>query len=367
MPKLSQLQITSFRNIESASMAPADSINIILGPNGAGKSSILEAISVLAHGRSFRTSKFRRLINDEKSQFTLFGQLEDSLGSVDVPVGIQRDRSGKTDIKLAGRKVKSSAELALHLPLLVLNTHSFALLEGSPKDRRRFFDWLVFHVKHQFADSWRHLQRCIKQRNSLLRRDKITYSLVEPWDLEIAKAAAHIERARQESFLLLKDHFDEVMAELDFIDDTLSLVYNNGWGSSDESYLVQLRNNFERDCRLGYTSIGPHKAEIRLIRGRVPAVEIYSRGQQKALITALHIAEAKVFKQETGVSPVFLLDDLPSELDIRHQRLLAEWLESLSCQVFVTAVNESQLNETWPDTPEEKKKVFHVKHGTITS
>lgn len=350
----------------SARIEPTPYANFIVGENGAGKSSLLEAISVLAHAKSFRTHKFRRLIKDEQKAFTVFAKLK-SKDEVETTVGIERGRSGDSRFKIAGLAIQSSAQLAQQLPLLVINSNSFSLLEGPPKGRRMFFDWLVFHVKHEFADLWKQVSRCIKQRNTLLRRDKISYSDVEPWDAEIARLSSAIHEARLTCLELFKVEFDNSMAETKFAASSLALEYVSGWKPDAGSFQEQLAASFERDCHLGYTTLGPHKSDLKILIGRVPAVEVLSRGQQKVLISALFFSEAKVFKQISGRSPVFLIDDLPSELDDRHQNLLSSWTLSLSAQVFVTGISPGVLFDSgaWSNYEEHQKKVFHVKHGEV--
>lgn len=212
MPLLA-LRVDQFRNIVTASLNPSASLNFLYGTNGSGKTSLLEAISVLAHGRSFRTRKFTRLIHQAHSDFTVFGRVEQ--GGVATAMGVARKRSGDSQFRVDGVNMSSSAELAAHLPLLVLNSESFGLLTGAPKQRRQFFDWLVFHVKHEFRETWRNYSRCLKQRNTLLRRDKISYSDLRPWDIEIARLSLSIEGHRRACIEPLMAQFSALAEGLD--------------------------------------------------------------------------------------------------------------------------------------------------------
>ncbi len=367
MPSISHLNIQHFRNLGSISMEPSKRINIILGQNGAGKSSILESISMLAHGRSFRTHKYRSLIQDEKAEFVVHGKVDGDDGAVHQ-LGLLRRRKGDFTIKLDGKTVASASSLAKHIPLLVINSGSFALLEGSPKDRRKFFDWLVFHVKHQFSASWNQVIRCYKQRNSLLRRDKISYSDLEPWDIEIVKLSELIACDRESSFNLLNDHFTSILKPLlGRVPEGISLELKQGWKLGEGSFSKQLRNSFERDKSYGYSTLGPHKSDFVVKTSAGNAVDILSRGQQKLLISALYIAQAAVLKETNAQTPIFAVDDLPSELDQANQKLMGDWLNELGSQVFITGIEASCRNSIWPDyeTYEEPLKMFHVKHGEL--
>lgn len=379
MPIIAELGITHFRNMDSVSLYPSPHINLIHGSNGSGKTSILEAISVLAHGRSFRTHKYRRLIKDSAGEFTVFGRINPDcqMDGDSTAIGVRRAINGDCQFRMDGRNVQTSGELAQRLPLQVIDAHSFQLLEGSAKIRRQFFDWLVFHVKHEFREVWKSYTRSIKQRNSLLRRDKMSYSELTPWDTEIAKLGAQIQELREDVFrLFLKGFKDQICewSELGFIESRIvELVYLGGWkaaetkGSLEEQYKAQLRDSFERDRKLGYTSLGSHKSDIRISIDNIPAVEILSRGQQKMLIAALFISEATIYQQVTGKSAVFLLDDMPAELDRQRLAALGSWINRLQSQVFVTGVEANSLISIWPDIESKKVKVFHVKQGTVTN
>ncbi|WP_028885672.1 DNA replication/repair protein RecF [Teredinibacter turnerae] len=364
MPTLLRLDISHFRNLRSAALQPGEGINLIFGENGSGKTSILEAISVLAHGRSFRTHKYRRLINNDEKSFTVFAQLHEGTTR---NIGLNRASNGDTQIRIDGKAAYTSTELAECLPLLVMNSSSFQLLEGSAQVRRKFFDWLVFHVKHEFKQHWKLYARSIKQRNSLLRRDKITRSDLVPWDQELIKAAQHIESMRLEVFDQFQRYFLKEIGEFLFTDKlgaSLTCTYVSGW-SKEGDYKAQLDDQFERDVAAGYTHVGSHKSDLKINLARVPAVEELSRGQQKSVIVALYLAEALVFRSLTGRKPVFLLDDLPAELDEANLQIVGKALKNMGSQVFATAIDPKPILTGWELVEDKSLRMFHVKHGQV--
>lgn len=354
---ITRLSITQLRNLKEVNILPCPQLNFIFGANGSGKTSILEAISLLAHGRSFRTHKFRRLINHEHNQFAVFGLLNSEMA--EIPIGVSRHRNGETQFKVAGEVVQTSGQLAENLPLQIINADSFSLLSGSPSIRRQFFDWLVFHVKPDFRQQWKHLQRCLKQRNSLLRRDKIAYPDLLPWDHEICRLSACIQQSREYCLELF------IQAYKDFACGApIELDYMSGW-KFGEPLLEQLRGSFDKDKQQGYTSLGPHKSELKIRVEGIPAAEVLSRGQQKTLVTALHLAAASAFADVSGRCCVFLIDDMPAELDAEHIGLLGSWLNALGGQVFITGINVETIMESWPEIEQKHSAMFHVKHGQV--
>ena len=130
---------------------------------------------------------------------------------------------------LSGENLKSTSELARLLPLQVINPDTFRLLEGSPKLRRNFIDWGVFHVKHHdFFPLWKRMQKALKQRNSLLRHGRINGSELTSWNIEFEKAASAIDVLRSDYIQRLTPVFTEVLSELTDLDN-LTLQYYRGW------------------------------------------------------------------------------------------------------------------------------------------
>ncbi len=373
MPKLTQLSVRQVRNLESVDIQPHPKLNIITGANGAGKSSLLESINLLAHGRSFRTHKYRSVISQHADGLLVRGDIHAESGEEDK-VGLQRKRNGETLIRLNGKNVPGASTLARTTPLLVVNADTFRLLDGSPKDRRKFFDWLVFHVKHDFQSAWSQLIKCYKQRNTLLRRDKIAYSELEPWDREIDRLSGLIDSYRNEVMGGLRSELAQLLVGLPeqyqaLASDDIELGFRNGWRQSGDeaklSYFEQLQHAFAKDKAYGYSTLGPQKADMIIRQNKVLAVDVLSRGQQKLLVSALVVAQARTLAQKCGQTPIFAVDDLPAELDATSQKIMGEWLTALDAQVFVTGVDTQFIAQIWPDVNETQCTMFHVKHGQI--
>lgn len=365
---IKRLTIQNLRNITHIDLEPAAHLNIIYGDNGSGKTSLLEAISVLSLGRSFRSRKIKSLIQHSQQQLTVFGRLTlqvDPENHAEIPVGVQRDLQGGGVIKVGGRLVASASELTENLPLQLMNGHSFLLLEGAPQERRQFMDWLVFHVEHDFLHIWKDFQKALKQRNTLLRHDKISRAMLAPWEASLAENAEKLDQMRSQVFAQFMQRFESLVQDFIAIDG-LSLDYYRGW-ERGTAYATSLEQGTERDMHLGYTRVGPHRADIRIMIMGQPAAEILSRGQQKLLVSAMRIAQAVVFQELTARRCVYLIDDLPAELDAHYQKVLASWLDRLGCQVFVTGVDRDTILRAWPDpAPARTIAVFHVEHGKIT-
>ncbi|MGH1373043.1 MAG: DNA replication/repair protein RecF [Cellvibrionaceae bacterium] len=360
---LRRLSAQNLRNITSLDIELDSQLNIFYGDNGSGKTTLLEAVSILSLGRSFRSRKYKTIINHDSESYTVFGQVDDAQDSALIPIGVQRDRKGQVQIKRSGIACATAAELAESLPVRILNGHSFGLLEGAPLVRRQFLDWLVFHVEPDFYETWRSYEKCLKHRNSLLRRDKIEASQLALWDRELAPLAARLDDYRQSTYKLIKPVFDRLLSGFEGLEN-VGVRYYAGW-DNEKPFLDLLTDTQERDSDLGYTRQGPHRADLRINYGGSPAVDILSRGQQKIVVSALMIAQGIIFSEITNRTCVYLIDDLPAELDDSFRKTLAGWLSDMNCQVCVTGVEKQVLMDAWSNDS-LSTRVFHVKHGTIT-
>jgi len=360
MSIIEKLSVAAVRNINSLDIEPIATVNILHGENGSGKTSILESIHLLASGRSFRTSKLDPLINIEKGEAVVFARLVDG-----KEIGLSKSRRQKHHLKFRSEKQSNWENVARELPCQILDSNSFLLLEGGPRSRRQFLDWGVFHVEHSFVENWRRTKKSIANRNLLLRQRSPDFSQIAAWDSELCLSAKEVHRARAEYFQLFLPLFLELYREMIGIDsDALRIDYECGW-DADKGLADVLVESRDIDIRYGATQSGPHRADLSLKIGRNRAVDILSRGQQKMLVSAMKIAQGLLLSQALDRKCIFLVDDLPSELDHENRAAILSQLVSMGSQIFVTCVEIGGILDSLPGQP--KLATFHVERGTITS
>ncbi|MFR0673875.1 DNA replication/repair protein RecF [Enterobacterales bacterium AW_CKDN230030176-1A_HGKHYDSX7] len=358
---LRRVSVTGVRNLQPATFEPSPRINILYGDNGSGKTSVLEAIHLLGLARSFRSTRLNPVIQHEQVSCTVFGQV-DVLEGGTRNLGIARERQGDFSIRIDGQNARGTAQLAEILPLQLINPDSFRLLEGAPKIRRQFLDWGVFHVEPRFMATWQRLQKALRQRNSWLRHGTLDVASQAAWDHELCAASVEIDEFRRSYIAALKPVFERTLSQLLELDG-LTLSYYRGW-DKDRDLQAVLAASLQRDQQLGHTQAGPQRADLRLRLGAHNAADILSRGQQKLVVCALRIAQGHLVNQARQGRCIYLVDDLPSELDEEHRGALCRLLEELNCQVFITCVDEELLRDGWQtDTP---VALFHVEQGRIT-
>ena len=318
---------------------------------------------MLATGRSFRSRQHQAVIQEGAERLAVFAQLENG-----VSLGVERRRDGGGRIRVNQHPAESSSQLASCLPLQVINSESFSALDGGPGVRRRLLDWTVFHVEHSYMSAWKSYQIALKQRNALLRRGKIDPESLSIWERTLAESGSKVDQLRREVFRKLSATIMRLLKEIP--DSPLARVemsFRSGW-KKDVALDVALRDSRDGDLAQGYTRVGPHRADLRFTIAGEAAHGILSRGQQKMLVCALRTAMAEVVRQQ-GDWPVFLVDDLPAELDSENQLLFARWVSACAAQVLVTGIEREATSRPWRqlEPPWNSPLVFHVEHGRISA
>jgi DNA replication and repair protein RecF len=362
-PALSRLQVQNIRNLQDVALQDLRRVNVFFGRNGSGKTSVLEAIHLLGMARSFRGS-IKSLVTHGQVSCTVFGKVASPASPAGLSLGVQRETSGDSRIKVAGRAVRTVAELVEHLPLQVINADSFDLLTGAPGARRQYLDWGVFHVEHRFFSQWQRFQRGIKQRNKLLRRGKIRAEELSVWTRELADSGSALNEYRQAYLALLVPRFKEILARLAPALEGMELRYRQGWDKQLD-YAAALENSQGIDREQGYTHVGPQRADIRVMIDHHLAADTLSRGQQKLVVCALKLAQGQLLSEMGRGRCTYLVDDLPSELDRQHSEQVCELLASMDAQVFITCVQHQDIDAVWPASGRAELAMFHVEHGRV--
>ena len=329
---LSRLQVTDFRCLQSAELALDPHFTLISGANASGKTSVLEAIYVLGRGRSFRTRRLEHLIHNGTERFVVFGEIETATRR--VPMGVEGSRQG-IRAQIDGDKPSSLAELALFLPVQIIDPEVHRLIEEGPSRRRRFLDWGVFHVEQSFVGHWQRYQQVLKQRNAALR-SKQPRAVVSVWDSDLIRSGELLGAARARYVGLLLPHAQAIATNL--LGMELTLTYRNGW-TRDHSMADALAQSWNHDVEIGATQIGPHRAELGIRLDGLPVKDRISRGQQKLLASALLIAQIKLFPEGAPVQPSLLLDDPAAELDDARLAGLIREVSGQSVQLIVTTLH----------------------------
>lgn len=371
--RVTRLDIHQLRRFEQIQILPGPGLNLFTGGNGAGKTSVLEALHLMAYGRSFRGRVREGLVREGQTALEVFVEW----GESGVPAshsddalatpGFRQRRAGLRHSghdwsgRLDGAGVAQLGDLCAALAVVTFEPGSHALITGSAEIRRRYLDWGLFHVEHDFLGTWRRYSRALKQRNALLKT-RAPLSQLDSWDHELAEAGEPLTRLRQAYLDALQPRFCELLADLAPALGDSRLDYLPGWRRDEIPLADALLMVRDRDLQSGFTSVGPHRADWRIQFEGIPGRDALSRGQAKLTALSALLAQAGHFADSTGEWPVIALDDLASELDRAHQLRVLSRLFASDAQVFITgtempaALMDPGFPFTW----------FHVEHGAVT-
>lgn len=354
---LERLMIDGVRNLAQQRVELRPGPSLFFGDNGSGKTSVLEAVHLIGTGRSFRTHTARPLIMHGSD--CCFVQARIVKSKQQHSAGIRRHRSGESELRLDGEEATSLAALAELLPLVLLDTDGLELVTGAPEQRRRYLDGALFHVEQPFLEVWRRFQRVLRQRNAGLRRGMLAEDGV--WLEELARAGEALTQSRARMAATLETLFLELVAGLSGELGDVSLAFRQGWDQK-QSLLAALQGSIESDQGQGFTRVGPHRADLKVLWGGRSAADVMSRGQTKLTVAALRLAQGRLIEQRLGFPPVYLVDDMAAELDRGHARRVCGVLAASGGQVLMTAVDRNDIESIWPGN---ELSLFHVEQGSV--
>ena len=332
--QITRLNIERVRNLRTVALHGLQPFNVFYGQNGSGKTSILEAIHLLATGRSFRTHIPKHYIQTDTQDAIVFAQ------SCSEKIGMQKLLSGEQLIKVNGDNIATQGQLAKILPLQLIDPQSTDIIDHGAKPRRQLLDWLMFHVEPEFYHAWQYYSRALKQRNSLLKtRRNLSLTDLEQW----------------------MGFFEQDLKHL-LPDIEVQLEYSPGF-HTELGLLNDLQSHHQKDLERRYTEYGPHKADLRLKTSLGDADVVLSRGQKKLLIIALKLSQIAML-HACNKETVVLLDDLTAELDLTAQQRLIERLSQLGSQVFITTLDHESVQKHLHDLS-ISYQLFSVENGTV--
>jgi DNA replication and repair protein RecF len=363
--RVTRLEVRGLRRFGEVRLEPSAGLNVITGDNGAGKTSLLEALHLMAYGRSFRGRVRDGLVRAGESALEVFVEwqevVRDATGPSERPRRAGLRHSGQHwSGRLDGATVAHLGELCAALAVVTFEPGSHALITGAAEGRRRYLDWGLFHVEPDFLGLWRRYARALKQRNALLKA-RTGDAQLDSWDHELVDAGEPLDRHRQNYLDALQPRFAALLAELAPALGPTALSYQPGWRREESSLADALLLARERDRVLGYSSVGPHRADWRLGFASLPGRDALSRGQTKLTALAALLAQAGHHAEACGEWPLVALDDLASELDRPHQTRVLQQLLGTGAQVFITG---TELPPSLIALGSDFTR-FHVEHGAL--
>jgi DNA replication and repair protein RecF len=339
---LQRLELDHFRLYERLRLEVPRPGLCLVGANATGKTSLLEAIYYLATARSFRFAADADLARHGAEGFVLRATLVRA--DRELQLALSYRRGGKT-AAVDGERCSRLSDILGRLVTCCFTVEDLDTIRGSAGRRRRFLDLLLGQVSPRYTRAAAELQANLKQRNAALRREPFDAAAVRAWDGPLARSAALVTELRRAAVDELIEPARLAFTELSGTTLHLRLDYEGaleetrlGAAALEEPFLELWRRNLERDRRRGYTTKGPHRDDLALRLDDVDLRRYASRGQQRLAVVALRLAEAEFLARRTGTRPVFLLDDVASELDDTISARLLPALDERVDQLILTCL-----------------------------
>jgi len=345
--QIASLSLVNFRCHRRLDLAFPPGLNLLLGPNGSGKTTVLEAIMLLATGRSLRTNWLRELVRWDAEQARAEGEFRSRSGRTDrVAITLTRRGPGEAqrDLALNGAPPPSASLLLQRLPVILFEPEDLQLVKAGARERRRFMNVALAGLRPLYLDDLVRYRRAMQQRNELLKQaalGRVSGEDLAPWTAQMVKAGAQLVADRRWLIEHLAPRAAAFYAALSGGSEPLELRYRpnieseEGLPETMQAFYEALENSAAWEQRRGATQVGPHRDELLTLVGGRSAREFASQGQQRTAALALKLAQAQLLADSRGESPLVLLDDCLSELDADRQRHVLELVGQFD-QLFLT-------------------------------
>ena len=363
---LESLEAHQFRNL-SGKVYWGEGLNLIYGENGQGKTNWLEAVYLLATGKSFRTQKPQEAVRFGEDLAVVRGRVARSR---DVQRDLQVTVQGNTKTLSVNGKREAVARYLSQLHTVAFTADELEVVRGGPDARRKFLDRGVVSLQHTYVQTLADYQRVIRQKNRLLQDASETEmsladvrAVIEPWNEQLVTLGASIHRARLDYAERLRSALETRLFEREEVTIRyVSSLEGKGDLSDYESLLAErLQLRLQAEMASGYTLIGPHRDDLEILFDGRDIRTFGSSGQQRSALILLDLAAISVYYSWHSEYPLFLIDDVDAELDRKRIGHLLEYLQGRT-QTFVTTSKEGLVKQF-----AARSNVYEVRGGEASA
>ncbi len=336
---IENLTLHNFRNYEEERFTFEEGLNVLTGRNAQGKTNCAEAVFYLCTGASLRIRHDRQLIRRGAPSAHITARVRTRFGIVQLEAAIFEN---KRELFVNGNKVTRAADFVGNMNSVFFSPGELRLIQDGPDERRRFLNLSISQTSREYCTALTRYQRILDQRNNLLKEHDLSLvsETLPVWDEQLASYAARIVRHRRRYLARLSPLARDAHAFLTDGAEELSLEMDGTYPENEdeiaEKLLRQFASSRERDMRLGFTSVGPHRDDIRISINGADARGYSSQGQARTAALSMKLAETQIFRELAGEAPVLILDDVMSELDLPRRKKLLERVRDIQCILTCT-------------------------------
>lgn len=359
MATVEKLHILKFRNLRDQLVLPSKNINVLIGKNGEGKTNFIESLYYLGHGRSYKTKNLKDVITFDERQIQISAIIDGK------KITINKSRE-KNQVLIDGKKISSNSLLSQILPTQIISPDRGFVVGGTPKLKRSYLDWGVFHHNKNTLRTYTAYKKTLKNINSLLVSGN--KNQLDEWLTKLASLSVEITKERN-------DYVDKLTKTLskNLSHKLKSLVepffefkffLQTGWPkevdalsqNKIETYLLNNTDAFFKSKHLGY---GPHRSSIDYFLND-QGENFLSRGEQKKMSIVFWMLQILVLVENKKI-PIVLVDDISSELDNNKIKSIVDYLSEIKVQIFITDIGNKKL-----PLSEKNTASYKIESGVIT-
>ncbi|MGF1491485.1 MAG: DNA replication/repair protein RecF [Microcoleaceae cyanobacterium] len=396
---LKTLHLQCFRNYKDQRVVFDAPKTVLLGDNAQGKTNLLEAVEILSTLKSHRVSRDRDLVLNETAQGKISGELERSLGDVELAVKLRSQ--GRKTVSLNGETIKRHIDFLSTLNVVQFSSLDLELVRGGPEHRRTWVDRLLVQLEPIYAHILQQYNQVLRQRNALLKQAKTTLnqakiqselSLFAPnadlqpqlpplnrseialWDAQLAATGSRVIRRRDRVVERLAPLAAAWHRSISGSTENLAITYQpnvqvtvnsettetSSPENIQQAFLEKIASRAVAEQYQGTSLVGPHRDDVEFIINQTSARQYGSSGQQRTLVLALKLAELQLIEEVVGEPPLLLLDDVLAELDLGRQNQLLETIQD-RFQTLITTTHLGAFDAQWL----EQTQILSVRAGTI--
>ena len=342
--RIKSLRLKNFRNYADEEFAFDGGLNVLYGRNAQGKTNCAEAVFYLCTGVSPRAKKDRQMIRTGEECARIAARAESRFGEVLLEADIYEN---KREIRINGGRIARNADLLGNINGVFFSPGELRLVQDGPEERRRFLNMSISQMSKNYYTALVRYNKILEQRNKLLKERDISlvFETLPVWDAQLCRYAAEIVERREEYVAQLSPLAAEKHAYLTDGAEKLEIHADRHYGEGREEIAARLarefKNNYEKDVRLGFTTCGPHRDDLKILIGGEEARVYGSQGQARTAALAIKLAEVEIFRALSGEYPVLILDDVMSELDLPRRRKLLEQIGDV--QTILTCTHTEKV------------------------
>ena len=364
--KIKGFKAKNFRNIKNAEIEFSDGINLLIGKNAQGKTNVAEGIYLFSRGKSFRGATDNELISFDESGFYISVDYLGKSGDYKLEYSVQgKEKSRKKN----GYRVSSITELIDDFKCVLFVPDDLNIVKGSPELRREFLNIASAKYTADYIKFYKGYKIATENRNCILKNAKngLYYDMGEliAWGNSVAGYASHICEIRREYVEKIEKHAKKILYEISSGKEELSMRYKSdidesisGVKNIEEEYKRIFSSDIDREIGAGFSLFGPCRDDIEIMINGKDARSFSSQGQKRSVILAIKLAEGEVIKKKFGEYPVFIFDDVMSELDEWRRKYIIENIKEK--QIIITSC-EKENYENIAD------RVIEVEGGSYVS